>query len=184
MMAKFFSGNRWPGRVIRVGYPSYDFDWVGDLRAEGYDKPFTDDWEPAPARVVDAHRLIFSTIGDQVGLRFDEVEPEDAQIRVALSPLVARWGYAYHPGKRQHRSGAIFHLPKLAEADWSSGTRVYCHAIHECCHALGLSHAEGDANNIDVSVMATDWPDRDDYPDRLLPYDVAALRAAYRRDDR
>jgi hypothetical protein len=183
-MGQFFSGSRWPGRVIRFGFPADDFEWRGDLRADGYDRPFTYSWEPAPARVADAHRLILATIGDQIGLRFEEVEPEDAQIRVAMSGVVARWGYGFSPGKRQHRSGAVFHHPKLADMDWSPGTRVYCHGLHEVGHAMGLLHAEDAANSIDISVMATDWPDREEYPDRMLPYDVSELRAAYRRDDR
>jgi hypothetical protein len=57
------------------------------------------------------------------------------------------------------------------------------HGLHEAGHAMGLEHAEGDANNIDVSVMATDWLDRDEYPDRLLPYDAGMLRAIYRRSE-
>lgn len=179
-----FSGSRWPGRLIRYGFPDQSFDWRGDLRADGYEKPFTADWEPAPARVVDAHRLIFATIGDQLGLRFEEVEPEDAQIRVAMSVVVKRWGYSFHAGKRQHRSGAIFHHPKLAEADWSPGTRVYAHGLHECGHAMGLAHSEGEANSIDVSVMATNWPDRDEYPSVLLPQDISCLRAIYRREEK
>jgi hypothetical protein len=178
-----FSGNRWPGRVIRFGFPDEDFRWQGDLRAEGYERSFLDSWSPAPARIVDAHRFIFATIGDQIGLRLEEAEPEDAQIRVAMSMFVVRWGYGFGPGKKRHRSGAIFHHPKLAEADWSPGTRAFCHGVHECCHALGLSHAEDAANSIDVSVMATDWPDRDEYPSTLLPYDVGMLRASYRRGE-
>lgn len=176
-----FSGPRWPGRVIRFGFPDADFAWLGDLRAEGYERSFLESWGPAPARIVDAHRVILATIGDQIGLRFEETEPEDAQIRVSMSMFVERWGYGFSPGKKRHRSGAIFHHPKLAGADWSPGTRVHCHGIHECCHALGVAHTEGDANDIRVSVMATDWPDMDEYPSALLPYDVAILRAAYSR---
>ncbi|MDF2969682.1 MAG: Matrixin [Microvirga sp.] len=178
-----FSGNRWPGRLIRFGFPDVDFRWMGDLRADGYPRSFLDDWEPAPARIVDAHRLIFATVGDQLGLRLEEVEPEDAQIRVAMSGYVKRWGYGFRPGKRLHRSGSIFHALELAEADWSPGRRVFCHGLHECGHSLGLSHSEGATNSIDVSVMATNWPDREEYPDRLLPHDVAVLRALYRRQD-
>jgi hypothetical protein len=173
--------NRWPGRLIRFGFPADDFQWMGDLRADGYPASFLDDWEPAPARIVDAHRLIFATIGDQTGLRFEEVEPEDAQIRVAMSGCVKRWGYGFGPGKRQHRSGAIFHALELAEGDWLPGTRTFCHGLHQAGHSLGLPHIEV---GLELSVMATGWPDRDEYPDRLLPMDVSTLRAAYRRDDR
>lgn len=179
-----FSGSRWPGRVIRFSFPDEDYSWRGDLCPDGYDRNLLDDWEPAPAKIVDAHRLIFSTIGDQTGLRFEEAEPEDAQIRVAMSGVVRGAGWAFRPGKLQHRSGAIFYALELAEADWQPGSRAYAHGLHYAGTALGLPHAEGEANTLDVSVMATDWPDREEYPDRPLPYDVGMLRASYRRDER
>lgn len=178
------SGNRWPGRLIRFGFPDQGFDWRGDLRADGYEKPFTSRWEPAPARVVDAHRLIFATIGDQIGLRFEEVEPEDAQIRVALSGVVREPGWAFGPGKLQHRSGAIFHPAGLADAGWEPGSRPFAQGLRLAGRAMGLLDVEGALNTIDISVMATDWPGREEYPERLLPFDIGCLKAAYRREDK
>jgi hypothetical protein len=180
-MARFFTGLRWPGPVIRVGFPDSGFAWTGDLLAseDGYKESFLERWEPLPESYRGAYRRIWGELEDEFDrLRFKEVEAHSAQIRIAGSSIVKKWGYAFHPGRKGMRSGAIFHDPEIFEVEPKPGTRQYCNLVHEFGHALGLAHAED--HTIQTSVMSQDWPDLDRYPDFFLPYDLGALKVGYK----
>ncbi len=142
-------------------------------RARGYERAFSDEWGEAPGPVREATRRAFRAWAEATGLEIVEAGPVTAMIRVAMSPVVKRWGVGLGPPR-----GYVFHHPKLAGRDWGEGGRLFAHGLHETGHALGLGHAGW--RDPRESVMATGWPRRlAAYPSRPTPADVAVIRWGY-----
>ena len=125
-----FSGQRWPGHTISFGFPDLGFRW-GDVKADDYDQPFDADWSPLGEEDRTVERAVSQAIASATGLTFVEVLPKRAQIRIARSTKVKSWGYAFSPGTRSRRSGAIFHHPDISGEDNQPGSRVFAHRLHE-----------------------------------------------------
>lgn len=174
-------GQPWPSTDITYGYPDTGFGaWPAGTPSED-----TGTFTPFPTGEARAmiRRILDGFERDSL-LRFTEVDPVVAQIRVScsLNFLGNNEGHAYYPP-----NGSVWIKRDFADAGygWGVGSRPARLLAHELAHALNMRHpfdSDNDEPLSGLNVTNTIMMHNVGPGETLFPFDVEALALQYAYD--